>query len=114
MKKDFGYSINKDRQIDFDKTDKWIYEYLKKHEPTFKLCIGCGSCTATCSAGNFTDFNLRRLFTLIHRGYKLDMKDEITKCMLCGKCILVCPRGVNTRNIILKINEVIENRKRKK
>jgi heterodisulfide reductase subunit C len=20
--------------------------------------------------------------------------------MLCGKCILVCPRGVNTRNVV--------------
>jgi heterodisulfide reductase subunit C len=25
---------------------------------------------------------------------------KIGKCMLCGKCALVCPRGVNTRNIV--------------
>ena len=27
--------------------------------------------------------------------------------MLCGKCQLVCPRGVNTRNVILLIKKGI-------
>jgi len=29
--------------------------------------------------------------------------------MLCGKCTLVCPRNVNTRNIILLIRETVSN-----
>ncbi len=30
------------------------------------------------------------------------------KCMLCGKCQLVCPRGVNLRNLILAIHNALE------
>jgi heterodisulfide reductase subunit C len=28
--------------------------------------------------------------------------------MFCGKCQLVCPRGVNLRNLILAMNRAIE------
>ena len=28
---------------------------------------------------------------------------ELDKCMLCGKCSLVCPRGVNTRAVIMNM-----------
>jgi heterodisulfide reductase subunit C len=28
--------------------------------------------------------------------------------MLCGKCQLACPRGVNTRNVILTIQRALE------
>ena len=62
---DFGYKISQDQQIDFDKTDKRIMLYLEAAEPSVKLCISCGSCTATCTAGNFTDFNFRKIQALI-------------------------------------------------
>ena len=104
----FGYSITKDRQIDFDRNDKRIADYVREHEPSFKTCISCGSCTATCSAANFTDFSFRKIQLLVRRGETNNMKDEIKKCMLCGKCYLACPRGVNTRNVIIQINQAIE------
>lgn len=106
--KNFGYTINKDRQIDFDKTDKRIARYLREQEPSFNICIACGTCSATCSAANFTDLNLRKIITLVKRGGTEGLKTEISKCMLCGKCFLACPRGVNTRNIILKINQAFD------
>jgi heterodisulfide reductase subunit C len=106
--KNFGYSISKDRQIDFDKTDKRIAEYIRENEPSFNICIACGTCTASCSAGNFTELSLRKLITSIKRGDTDGVKAEIAKCMLCGKCFLACPRGVNTRNVILKINQALE------
>ena len=31
--------------------------------------------------------------------------EELSKCMLCGKCRLVCPRGINTREIVLTIKK---------
>jgi len=37
---------------------------------------------------------------LLKRGENEQVREKIRKCMLCGKCILVCPRGVNTRNVI--------------
>ena len=108
MKKDFGYTINTDRQIDYDRSDRRVVEYLNSHEPTIQICIGCGSCTATCSAGHFIDFNIRRVHTFLRRGDIRSIKKEIEKCLFCGKCQLVCPRGVNLRNLVLSINSAIE------
>lgn len=96
----FGYTISKIRQIDYDSNDKRIAEYILKMEPSFSLCIECGGCSATCTAGNYTSFSLRELNILIKRGENDDVCRIIRKCMLCGKCTLVCPRGVNTRNVI--------------
>ena len=105
---EFGYSISKDRQIDFDKADKRIIAYVAKHENSINSCMICGSCTATCSTGNFTDFNIRKITTMLRIGEIKNLREEMKKCMLCGKCQLVCPRGVNTRNVILKINEALD------
>ncbi|MCK9616729.1 MAG: 4Fe-4S dicluster domain-containing protein [Lentimicrobiaceae bacterium] len=109
MKIDFGYKINSDQQIDYDANDKRIHEYLLKEEPSFRSCMFCGCCTATCSTGTFTQFNFRKLHTLIRRGETASLKNEIEKCMFCGKCLLVCPAGVNTRNLIFCIHKAIEN-----
>jgi heterodisulfide reductase subunit C len=104
----FGYSINTDRQIDYDSNDLRISRYLETHEPSFRICIACGTCTATCSAGVFTDFSLREMIGNIKRGEIRKIKTESEKCMLCGKCQLACPRGVNTRNVILGIQRAIK------
>jgi heterodisulfide reductase subunit C len=103
----WGYSINKDNQIDFDKNTKEIVMKLIEQEPSYSTCIACGSCTGTCSAGNFTNFSLRKINTLVSRGELTGLSEEIKKCMLCGKCILVCPRGVNTRNVLLVLKELM-------
>ena len=47
-----------------------------------------------------TKFSLRELQILIKRGENEEVRQNIRKCMLCGKCTLVCPRGVNTRNVV--------------
>jgi heterodisulfide reductase subunit C len=106
--KKFGYTIQADRTIDFDGNDKRIMHDVLRHEPSIHTCIACGSCTATCSAGHFTDFNIRRVHTFLRRGETDHLKAELGKCMFCGKCQLVCPRGVNLRNLILSINRAIE------
>ena len=104
----FGFSISKGRQIDFESNDRSIAEYIYLREPSFRLCIECGGCSATCTTGNLTKFSLRELNILIKRGENDLVKDEIKKCMLCGKCTLVCPRGVNTRNVITLAKEAIK------
>jgi heterodisulfide reductase subunit C len=108
MKKNFGYSIQPDRQISFDQKDMRIIDYLNSLEPSFRICIGCGSCTATCTAGHFVDFNIRRFHTILLRCETKLLKNEIEKCMFCGKCQLVCPRGINMRNLILAMHSAIE------
>jgi heterodisulfide reductase subunit C len=104
--KNFGFTIAKDRQIEYDKNDFALLKALQQLEPSVNICIGCGTCTATCTAGQFTEFNLRRMITLLKRGDASEILLNINKCMLCGKCMLACPRGVNTRNIVLKLQSL--------
>lgn len=109
----FGFEIHKDRQIDFDKNNRSLAAYIRKYEPSFKLCISCGACTATCSAANLTDFyNIRKLNILLMRGEINEVSEDVNKCMLCGKCELVCPRGVNTRKVIIIMKEGIDKLRR--
>jgi len=109
--KDFGYSISHDRQIDYDALPKTIYKKLQKMEPSVNACISCGTCAATCSAGQFTDFSLRKYILLLRRGYEKEVMKNIDKCMFCGKCMLACPIGVNTRNVIQSIQIIIDHSK---
>jgi len=101
----FGFTVLKGRQIDYDANDRSIAEYILEREPSFGLCIECGCCSATCTTGNFTRFSLRELQILLKRGENDEVRENIKKCMLCGKCTLVCPRGVNTRNVITLAKE---------
>ena len=96
----FGFNISKGRQINYDANDRSVADYIYDREPTFRLCIECGGCSATCTTGSFTEFSLREINILLKRGENAQVRNNISKCMLCGKCFLVCPRGVNTRNVI--------------
>jgi heterodisulfide reductase subunit C len=104
----FGFTISKIRQIDYDSNDRRIAEYIYEREPSFRSCIECGGCSATCTTGNYTRFSLRELHILIKRGENNQVRENIKKCMLCGKCTLVCPRGVNTRNIVILARQAFQ------
>ena len=108
----FGFSISKGRQIDYEVNSRHIAEYISDREPSFRRCIECGSCSATCTTGNFTRFSLRELQILLKRGENDLVSEEIRKCMLCGKCTLICPRGVNTRNIVMLAREAFDKEKK--
>jgi len=99
----FGFSLLKDRQIDYDNNDHRLFRFVEEQEPSIRLCIGCGGCTAGCTAAGFTGFNYRKLNYLLMRGETENLQKGIQQCMLCGKCKLVCPRGVNTRNMIFAL-----------
>jgi heterodisulfide reductase subunit C len=104
----WGYLINKDNQFDIDAANMETMAKIIELEPSLSFCYACGTCSATCSAGNFSELSLRKLNILILRGETTKtIRDEISRCMLCGKCTLVCPRGVNTRNLILSIKKVL-------
>ena len=90
----FGYTISKPRAIDIDRNN------LRKSD---EILRGCGACTAVCTAGNLTEFNFRKVHTLVRRGEYQGAYEEMNKCMLCGKCRLVCPRGINTRGVVMLI-----------
>ncbi len=103
----FGFSVIETRTIDLNNFDRRLIEYIVKNEPSFIVCLSCGGCTATCSAGNLIDFNIRQLGLMIRQGETENLEKEINKCMLCGKCSLVCPRGINIRNVIMLIKKKI-------
>jgi len=106
---DFGYKKNESSRIDLDSTHNFeLYNKLLQKEPSAAVCISCGTCTATCSAGQFTDFNLRKIILLCKRGDTQSLKQIIDRCMLCGKCQFACPKGVNTRYIVLTLNEYLQ------
>jgi len=107
MLKDFGYAMSRDRQIDFDSLSREIYKELSILEPSVNACISCGTCSATCSAAQYTNFSLRKYILLLRRGEHKEVAENIDKCMLCGKCQLACPMGVNTRNIVYSIQKIL-------
>jgi heterodisulfide reductase subunit C len=104
---DFGYILEKDNTINYDLNDRFIADFVLSKEPSLYKCIQCGTCSGTCSAAAFSDFNFRRMQLLMQRGETKQLKQQISHCMLCGKCQLVCPRGVNTRNVILQIQHAL-------
>ena len=104
----FGFTISKGRQIDYDANNRSIADYIFEREPSFRSCIECGGCSATCSTANYTKFSLREIHILIKRGENDQVFQNLKKCMLCGKCTLVCPRGVNTRNIIVLAKQAFQ------
>ena len=106
----WGYSISETRSINYDTNDKSMTEHIAHVIPSSKLCIGCGRCTAVCTAGNLTDFNIRKIQMLMKRGENKEAKEQLQKCMLCGKCMLVCPRGVETRKMILEMLNYIKTK----
>ncbi|WP_274957909.1 4Fe-4S dicluster domain-containing protein [Millionella massiliensis] len=104
---DFGFTINAPRAIYLDKIDPTLRDRIIARERTTLLCIGCGSCTATCTTGQFTSFSLRKMQHLIRRGEYDTVRKSLQECMLCGKCRMVCPRGVHTRAVIHAMLEVL-------
>jgi heterodisulfide reductase subunit C len=107
----FDYLKKNDRVIYYDNNDRALYYYLKRVEPSISLCIACGACTATCSAGNFSSLDFHKIMLSIRRGEKVYIAKEITQCVMCGKCMLVCPKNVNTRGIILQIISFLQSYK---
>lgn len=100
---DFGYSITPTRRIDLDSAEPRLRLSRQVHAEVSSsdLCIGCGTCTAGCPAAQFSDFNIRRVHLCFSRGRHDGLAELLQRCMLCGKCLLACPRGVNTRGLII-------------
>jgi len=107
---DFGFTINKSSRIDLDTVDKDKFSEIVAEEPDVLKCIACGSCTASCTAGKFRHTSVRSAILALQNGKSAQALNLLEGCMLCGKCLLVCPRGINTRHLIISILKVYGNK----
>lgn len=105
---DFGFNISSPRSVDLDKANMNKRDQLLERVPSYSLCIGCGGCSATCTAQDFVKFSIRQAHIAFSRGQYDGLAKQLDKCMLCGKCMLVCPRGVNTRSLIINMRKLLE------
>ena len=103
---DFGFGVNPSSRINLDNADKEKFSRLAATEPDVLKCMACGSCSASCSAAAFEDTSLRRAILSLQNGLCDDASKLLSHCMLCGKCTMVCPRGINTRHLIMSIQKI--------
>ena len=103
---DFGFGVSPSSRINLEKADKEKFNELAIAEPDVAKCMACGSCSASCTAAAFEDTSLRRAILSLQNGLCDDASKLLSHCMLCGKCTMVCPRGINTRHLILSIQKI--------
>ena len=103
---DFGFMLSKSAALDLDKADTGLYGKLCAIEPDARICMGCGSCSASCTAAPFNGMSVRKVILGLQRGQ--DVRPMLQGCMLCGKCAMVCPRGINTRHLILSLCRIYD------
>ena len=102
----FGFRLSPSSAIDLDKVDRKLFEQLCSIEPSARYCMACGSCSATCTASGHTGMSMRKVLLDLQRGKEGEAVRLMSACMLCGKCTMVCPRGINTRRIILTVSQL--------
>lgn len=103
---DFGFGLSKSSTVNLDKVDRTLMERVCAEEPGARSCMSCGSCSATCTAAPFSGMSLRKVILALERGQ--DVRGMMSACMLCGKCTMVCPRGINTRHLLLTISKLYD------
>ena len=103
---DFGFSISKSSTINLDVVNRHLYDKLCALEPDARICMSCGSCSASCTAAPFSGMSVRKVILALQRNQ--DVKHLLQNCMLCGKCTMVCPRGINTRHLILSLFQIYD------
>ena len=105
---DFGFGLSRSSAVRLDEVDLSLYKRLEELEPQVRTCIGCGSCSATCTAGPWSGMSIRKVILNLQRGR--DIEKMLSTCMLCGKCTMVCPRGINTRHLLLSLCRIYEKK----
>ena len=103
---DFGFGLVPSSRINLDLFDREKFGELAALEPDVRKCMACGSCTAVCTAGQFVQTSLRAAIEELHNGHPDKALGLLKSRQLCGKCSMVCPRGINTRHLILSISKV--------
>lgn len=67
------------------------------------ICFDCGTCTSLCRVAYIAESNPR----LFKWCTKEDLRSNVFKCTLCGRCKEECPRGVDTKQLLLSLREYL-------
>lgn len=88
--------------------DKGFVKEISKEEGCREIygCIQCGVCTGACPLSTYGSQNPRRIIALIREGLKDAALNALERCFLCGQCQVFCPKGVDIREVLLKLREV--------
>lgn len=106
---DFGFKLSPSSAVNLDTVDHRRFDRLAQLVPDALTCIGCGSCSSTCTASAWTGMSVRKVLLGLQRGQDAEVDKMLSGCMLCGKCTMVCPRGINTRQLILTLCRLDKN-----
>jgi heterodisulfide reductase subunit C len=105
---DFGFGIHEDLMVDHDSLSP-AYEAVLEEVPSIVACMACGSCSGTCVSSFQSGTGFRKLIMLLKNGSYDRLQRALDYCQFCGKCSLVCPRGINTRKAILEMRKYFKN-----
>lgn len=96
----FGFKLLRERQIDLTKADTQLYQWIVSRVKETVYCIGCGTCSSACIRADEMPVSVRRVLLLASRGLVDEAMALADQCRICGRCIMICPRNIPTRNIM--------------
>jgi len=76
--------------------DRGFLNALAPAKEKLRICIQCGTCTASCANAYAMDYTPRQLWHMIRLGLKDEVLNSKTLwlCSICYSCTLYCPRGI--------------------
>ncbi len=92
-------------------TDKQLDRgFIKQVEPDWQkllTCFQCGTCSASCPAGELMDYAPRQLWQLIRLGLRDQVMNSRTfwLCTQCYACQVRCPRGISISETMRHLRE---------
>jgi heterodisulfide reductase subunit D len=81
-------------------TEDWLdRDFIVQVEPDWRklaTCMQCGTCSASCPAGELMDYPPRQLWELVRLGLRDQVMNSRTfwLCTQCYACQVRCPRGI--------------------
>ncbi len=107
---DFGFTWSGVRALDPSNPLSPEVHKVLEAEPGILNCISCGQCTAVCTASAYTSMSFYRVVLNLLRGQTKEASLMAHGCMLCGKCRMTCPRGVNIHNAVMLISALMHTK----
>jgi Fe-S oxidoreductase len=75
----------------------------------FRLCFQCGTCDAVCPWNTVRDFSIRKIIREAAFGLTEIESDDVWRCTTCGKCLDICPRGVDQIELGVALRRLASN-----